>query len=183
MGLPKVLHTSYISVIARRTLSDPDTRLEQLTLYEAEERPLWIRGTAEGDSDGGESVRTFGELPEAISTRSNRSRSELPNRPGTDLLLRHSSEHSADLLTPAEVMAILRVSDVRTARRYMRIVGGFRLGRKHRIRRRVLLDWIARCEAEADAESLPAGAPARPSRARVAGGQSDWRARIRATAQ
>lgn len=181
-GIAESPASGYISVIARRTLSDPDKRLEQLTLYEAEERPLWIRGTAESDSDGGESVR-LGELPESVSAGLNRSASAPTEHPSTALLQRHSSEHSDDSLTPAEVMAILRVSDVRTARRYMRIAGGFRLGREHRIRRRVLLDWIARCEAEADAESLPATAPARPSRPRVAGGQSDWRARIRATAQ
>ena len=46
VGLPKDLHTRYISAIARRTLSDPDTRLKQLTLYEARERPLWIRDAA-----------------------------------------------------------------------------------------------------------------------------------------
>ena len=46
VGLQNVLHTRYISVIARRPLSDPDTRLAQLTLYEVEERPLWIRDAA-----------------------------------------------------------------------------------------------------------------------------------------
>lgn len=183
VGLPKVLHTRYIPVIARRMLSDPDTGSAQLTLYEARERPLWIRDAAENDPERGGRVRALSEPSEAVTAGSNRFASEPAERPPSALLLRHSSEHPDDLLTPVEVMAILRVGDVRTARRYMRIAGGFRLGREHRIRRRVLLEWIARCEAEAHGGSLRAAAPARPSRARIAGPQSDWRARIRATAQ
>ena len=183
VGLQKVLHTRYISAIARRTLSDPDTGSIQLTLYEAQERPLWRRDAAENDPEHRGTLRALGELPETVTAGSNRFAHEATERPSPALLLKHSSKQSDDLLTPAEVMAILRVGDVRTARRYMRIAGGFRLGREYRIRHRVLLDWIARCEAEADGERFPATAPARPSRARVAGGQSDWRARIRATAQ
>ena len=47
VGLRKVLQTGYVPVIARRTSTDPDTRLVQLTLYAAEERPLRIRDAAE----------------------------------------------------------------------------------------------------------------------------------------
>lgn len=183
VGLQKVLHTRYILVIARRTSSDPDTRFAQLTLYEAGERPLWKRDAAEDGFDRGKTVRVLGELPEAVSERANRFASGSADRLATDLPPRYRSEHSDDLLTPAEVMAILRVGDVRTARRYMRIAGGFRLGREYRIRHRVLVDWIACCEAEADGESFREAARPRAPRARVERGQSDWRARIRATAQ
>ena len=166
-----------------RALSDPDTRLERLTLHDANERSLWIRGTAEGDSDGGEPVRALGEHPKAISAESTRFASELAGPISTDLDNRHSPAHADELLTPAEVMGILHVGDVRTARRYMRIAGGFRLGREYRIRRRVLLDWIARCEAQAESDTFPAATRVRATRARAAANQSDWRARIRATVQ
>ncbi len=45
-------------------------------------------------------------------------------------------------------MAILKVADLRTARRYMQLAGGFRLGREYRIRRQALLSWIENRELE-----------------------------------
>ena len=47
---PAPTQTGYVPVIARRTSTDPDTRLVQLTLYAAEERPLRIRDAAEAGS-------------------------------------------------------------------------------------------------------------------------------------
>jgi hypothetical protein len=84
-----------------------------------------------------------------------------------------------ELLTPSDVMAILKVSDVRTARRYMQVAGGFRLGRDYRIRRLALLRWIE--NRELDTERPQSGARPRASRIRAAA--DDWRARIRAAAR
>jgi hypothetical protein len=76
-------------------------------------------------------------------------------------------------------MAILKVGDVRTARRYMQLAGGFRLGREYRIRRLALLRWIE--NRELDTESRPSGAQPRAGRTRA--GADDWRARIKAAAR
>jgi hypothetical protein len=76
-------------------------------------------------------------------------------------------------------MAILKVGDVRTARRYMQLAGGFRLGREYRIRRQALLSWIE--NRELDAERPAHGGQTRARRSRVDPG--DWRARIKAAAR
>ena len=76
-------------------------------------------------------------------------------------------------------MAILKVADLRTARRYMQLAGGFRLGREYRIRRQALLNWIEHRELEAERPGL--GAQTRAKRPRV--DPTDWRARIRAAAR
>ena len=76
-------------------------------------------------------------------------------------------------------MAILKVGDVRTARRYMLLAGGFRLGREYRIRRLALLTWIE--NRELDTECQPSGAQPRARRTRAAA--DDWRARIKAAAR
>jgi hypothetical protein len=76
-------------------------------------------------------------------------------------------------------MAILKVGDVRTARRYMQLAGGFRLGREYRIRRQALLSWIENRELDTERQSSGAHPRARRSRADPA----DWRARIKAAAR
>ncbi len=76
-------------------------------------------------------------------------------------------------------MAILKVADLRTARRYMQLAGGFRLGREYRIRREALLTWIEK--SELDNERPERGAQTRPRRPRV--DPDDWRGRIRAAAR
>ncbi len=76
-------------------------------------------------------------------------------------------------------MTILKVADLRTARRYMQLAGGFRLGREYRIRRQALLSWIEHCELDAN-RSAP-GAQTRARRPRP--DPADWRARIRAAAR
>jgi hypothetical protein len=76
-------------------------------------------------------------------------------------------------------MVILKVADLRTARRYMQLAGGFRLGREHRIRRQALLSWIENCELDAERPAPSAQTRARRPRADPA----DWRARIRAAAR
>jgi hypothetical protein len=76
-------------------------------------------------------------------------------------------------------MAILKVADLRTARRYMQLAGGFRLGREYRIRRQALLNWIERREHDAERPAL--GAQTRATRPRA--DSVDWRARIRAAAR
>lgn len=79
-------------------------------------------------------------------------------------------------------MAILRVADVRTARRYMRLAGGFQLGREYRIRRHSLLRWIETREAEgSDRATGPAQPGGRVRRSQPA--PADWRARINAAAR
>jgi hypothetical protein len=76
-------------------------------------------------------------------------------------------------------MAILKVGDVRTARRYMQLAGGFRLGREYRIRRQALLRWIETRELETE---RPASfVQPRAKRSRV--DPTDWRARIKAAAR
>jgi hypothetical protein len=84
-----------------------------------------------------------------------------------------------ELLTASDVMAILKVADLRTARRYMQLAGGFRLGREYRIRRQALLNWIEHRELEEERPAMRAQTHARRSRADPA----DWRARIRAAAR
>jgi hypothetical protein len=84
-----------------------------------------------------------------------------------------------ELLTPSDVMAILKVGDVRTARRYMQLAGGFKLGREYRIRRQVLSSWIEHRELEAERPAY--GGQARARRSRV--DPADWRARIKAAAR
>jgi hypothetical protein len=76
-------------------------------------------------------------------------------------------------------MAILKVGDVRTARRYMQLAGGFRLGREYRIRRQALLRWIE--NRELDTECRPYGTQPRARGTRAAA--DDWRARIKAAAR
>ncbi len=76
-------------------------------------------------------------------------------------------------------MAILKVADLRTARRYMHLAGGFRPGREYRIRRQALLAWIESCEL--DAERPAPGAQTRAKRSRA--NPADWRARIKAAAR
>ena len=76
-------------------------------------------------------------------------------------------------------MAILKVGDVRTARRYMQLAGGFKLGREYRIRRQVLASWIE--HRELDAEPPAPGNHDRARRSRV--DPADWRARIKAAAR
>ena len=76
-------------------------------------------------------------------------------------------------------MAILKVADLRTARRYMQLAGGFRLGREYRIRRQALLNWIEHRELEDERPAVGAQTRARRPRADPA----DWRARIRAAAR
>ena len=65
-------------------------------------------------------------------------------------------------------MAILKVADLRTARRYMQLAGGFRLGREYRIRRQALLSWIEHRELDAERPApgaqTPRQAPSRRSR-------------------
>ena len=77
-------------------------------------------------------------------------------------------------------MAILKVADLRTARRYMQLAGGFRLGREYRIRRQALLSWIENRELE-DERPAAVGAQTRARRPRA--DPADWRARIRAAAR
>jgi hypothetical protein len=84
-----------------------------------------------------------------------------------------------ELLTSSDVMAILKVADLRTARRYIQLAGGFRLGREYRIRRQALLTWIENCEL--DAERPERGSQTRARRPRA--DPADWRARIRAAAR
>jgi hypothetical protein len=76
-------------------------------------------------------------------------------------------------------MAILKVADLRTARRYMQLAGGFRLGREYRIRRQALLSWIETRELDADRPAPGTQTRARRPRADPA----DWRARIRTAAR
>jgi hypothetical protein len=76
-------------------------------------------------------------------------------------------------------LAILKVGDLRTARRYMQLAGGFRLGREYRIRRQALLNWIERRELEDERPAV--GAQTRAGRPRT--DPADWRARIRAAAR
>ncbi len=76
-------------------------------------------------------------------------------------------------------MAILKVGDVRTARRYMQLAGGFRLGREYRIRRLALLRWIENREFDDERPGSAVQPRARRSRAEPA----DWRARIKAAAR
>jgi hypothetical protein len=76
-------------------------------------------------------------------------------------------------------MAILKVADLRTARRYMQLAGGFRLGREYRIRRQALISWIE--NRELDAERPAPGGQTRARRPRA--DPADWRARIRAAAR
>jgi hypothetical protein len=84
-----------------------------------------------------------------------------------------------ELLTPNDVMAILKVSDVRTARRYMLLAGGFRLGRDYRIRRQALISWIE--HRENDGRRPPSGIQTRAKQPRA--DAADWRARIKAAAR
>ena len=76
-------------------------------------------------------------------------------------------------------MAILKVADLRTARRYMQLAGGFRLGREYRIRRQALLSWIEHRELKDERPAVGAQTLARRPRADPA----DWRARIKAAAR
>ena len=76
-------------------------------------------------------------------------------------------------------MAILKVGDLRTARRYMQLAGGFRLGREYRIRRQALLNWIEHRELENERPTVRTRTRAKPARADPA----DSRARIRAAAR
>jgi hypothetical protein len=84
-----------------------------------------------------------------------------------------------ELLTPSDVMAILKVGDVRTARRYMQLAGGFRLGREYRIRRQALLRWIE--TRELDTERPASFVQPRAKRSGV--DLTDWQARIKAAAR
>jgi hypothetical protein len=76
-------------------------------------------------------------------------------------------------------MAILKVADLRTARRYMQLAGGFRLGREYRIRRQALLMWIEHRELEDERPAMGTRTRAKRPPAEPA----DWRARIRAAAR
>jgi hypothetical protein len=76
-------------------------------------------------------------------------------------------------------MTILKVADLRTARRYMQLAGGFRLGRECRIRRQALLGWIE--SREIDAARPAPGAQTRARRPRA--DPADWRTRIKAAAR
>ena len=61
--------------------------------------------------------------------------------------------HGDALLSSAEVMAMLGLSDPRSARRFMVAAGGFKLGRDYRVRRSRLEHWLELCEAETEVRS------------------------------
>ena len=169
LSLPTESPYRYASRISRPNASDPEEHAE------AWQDSLWTRGAADGE------INAASEPPLAPVGR-------IHPVPPTESVgrVRQNAASSArtwpaldELLTPSDVMAILKVADLRTARRYMQLAGGFRLGREYRIRRQALLSWIESRELDAERPAPDAQTRARRPRADPA----DWRARIRAAAR
>jgi hypothetical protein len=169
LSLPTESPYRYASRISRPNASDPEEHAE------AWQESLWTRGAADGDINAASKptlapVSRIRPPPAATSAGRAQARASQPARvwPALD-----------ELLTASDVMAILKVGDIRTARQYMRLAGGFKLGREYRIRRQVLASWID--HRELDAERRASGGQPRARRSRV--DPADWRARIKAAAR
>ena len=124
-GIATRPHRPYGLVIARRSLSDPDTRSPQLSLEDAQEQPLRIRGAGVRVRDGERA--TVGALTKAA--QSSRTRGQA----GQSLAM--SVEEAASALGVARSTFYVSVlPDLRVVR----------IGRRVLIPRRELEWWIER---------------------------------------